>query len=277
MSWHGHLSLQYRRDADRSVGHDRHSGPLRVLAALYPEGPDVCHHVLVHPPGGLVGGDELQVEVALAPGSRALITTPGANRYYRSAGAPARQHVRLRLGESTRLEWLPLESIVFSGARADSRLVFELAPTAELIGWDLMALGLPTAAAPFVDGYIQQHIEWPGRWLEQGTVDAGDTPLLDSPLGFGGRRVLGLAWIAHGSGWSREALEALLEDTRHALASTAATGLSAGATSPQEGLLVVRVLGSRVEPVFAQLRQVHATWRAAAWQLPAHAPRVWRT
>ena len=84
--------------------HDRHEGPLRVLQRLYPEGSGICHHVLVHPPGGVVGGDGLHLDVRLDAGARALITTPSATRFYRSEGALALQHSRLKLADGARLE-----------------------------------------------------------------------------------------------------------------------------------------------------------------------------
>src|SRR5574343_622055 len=89
MPWHAQLSIDYRLDeAGRCIGHDRHEGPLRVLQRLVPEGEAICHHVMVHPPGGIVGGDTLDVDLALAEGTHAVLTTPGATRFYRSAGAP---------------------------------------------------------------------------------------------------------------------------------------------------------------------------------------------
>ena len=75
--WRGRLAIDYRRDGERTLSHDVHEGPLRVLQRLYPEGPGICHHVLVHPPAGLVAGDELDVTLQLAPGSHAVLTTPG--------------------------------------------------------------------------------------------------------------------------------------------------------------------------------------------------------
>src|SRR6516225_41974 len=169
MSWHGRLQLHYRRDAaGGTVAHDLHEGPLRVLQRLYPEGPGVCHHVLVHPPGGVVGGAQLRIDAHLGEGSHALITTPGATRFYRSAGAGAAQELRARLSPGSRLEWLPLESIAHDGALAENRVRFELAPGAEMLGWDMLALGLPASGQGFTRGSFLQQIELPGRWLERG-------------------------------------------------------------------------------------------------------------
>jgi urease accessory protein len=144
--WRGQLRLQYTLDAAstpaRTIARDQHSGPLRVLQALYPEGDAVCHHVLVHPPGGVVGGDELHIDADLANGTHALITTPGATRFYRSDGAVALQRATLTLGEDARLEWLPLETIAHAGCRAHNQVRLNLAPTAQCLGWDVLALGL---------------------------------------------------------------------------------------------------------------------------------------
>jgi len=117
MAWHGSLNLQYRRDGERTTALDRHEGPLRVLQRLYPEGDAVCHHVLVHPPGGIVGGDVLHVDADLAAGSHALISTPGATRFYRSAGAEARQSVQApwaRAAASSGSRWKPLPTAIAS-------------------------------------------------------------------------------------------------------------------------------------------------------------------
>ena len=94
MGWQGSLALRYRSEDGRTRVHDRHDGPLRVLKSLHPEGDRVCHSVLVHPPGGIVGGDTLAIELALEAGAHALVTTPGATRFYRSLGEPARSRWR---------------------------------------------------------------------------------------------------------------------------------------------------------------------------------------
>lgn len=282
MSWHGHLQLHYHHRNGRTTAHDRHHGPLRVLQRLYPEGDAVCHHVLVHPPGGLVGGDRLDVDAHLAAGSHALLTTPGATRYYRSNGAAAHQSVRLSVDPGARVEWLPLETIAYRGCDAHNRLQLDLAPGAEALGWDVLALGLPAAGEPWDTGHYRQHLELPGIWLERAHVDAADARLLHSPLGWNGHRVLATLWFAAGAPLATARREALLETARAAFADAVMPGNgsavgAAGATAPTDHTVVLRALAPRVEAAMALLQRVWGRWRRAAWDLAPCPPRVWRT
>jgi urease accessory protein len=281
MSWLGHLTLDYRRDGDRTIAFDKHDGPLRVLQRLYPEGPGICHHVLVHPPGGIAGGDVLNLQARLASGTHAVITTPGATRFYKSTGAEAAQSAIVQVADGARLEWLPLETLAYRNCIATNRMRFELAPTAEMMGWDVLALGLPAASEAFDDpahaqGRFTQEIELPGVWLERGTVRADDHLLLDSPLGWAGKRVMGTMWLACGSAMSRERREALLDAAREIQQAHPLAALC-GSTSPHEAVIVLRVLAERVEPAMNLLTQVWAAWRQLAWQVAPCPPRVWRT
>jgi urease accessory protein len=276
--WRGELALHYRRDAaGRCVAHDRHHGPLRVLQPLYPEGPGICHHVIVHPPGGVVGGDELAIELTLEPGTHAVVTTPGATRFYRSDGARALQHARLRIGGGARLEWLPLETIAHPGCRAESRVEIAPEPGAEAIGWEVLALGLPASEQPFDDGAFTTHLALPGRWLERGTIAGDDHALRHGPVGMAGQPVLATAWIVAGTPWPAPRRDALLEVARQAIDADALLAPRAGATSPQPGVIVARVLAPRVEPALALLRTLRAAWRRTAWGLAPVPPRIWRT
>ena len=276
MGWKGELSLHYRVQQGRTVALDRHTGPLRVLRRLYPEGDAICHHVLVHPPGGLVGGDELLLDAQLDSGSHALITTPGATRFYRTEGLPATQRVHLRLAAGTRLEWLPMETIAHPGCQGANQVTLDLQPGAEMMGWDLLALGLPASNAPFDSGSFTQHLHWPGVWLERARIDAADHLLLDSALGLAGQRVLATMWWASGHALAREQRLGMLDSAR-AAAAESPLAATAGCTSPDDRLVLLRVLAHRVEPAMALLQAVRARWRATQWGLQAHAPRLWRT
>lgn len=286
MSWHATLNLDYRRDdqrddrrddqrtSPRTVAHFLHDGPLRILQSLYPEGEGICHNVLVHPPGGLVGGDTLDIRVKVGAGAHGLVTTPGATRFYRSRGEPARQWVQAELAEGARLEWLPLEALAYNDCLAENRAVFTLAPGAELLGWDVTALGLPAADQPFERGYFSQHLEVPGLWLEQGRIDARDHRLMDSPLGLDGQRCLGTLFFVAGTPLERSRRERALEVAR-ALLQGHALQDRAGATSPHPQVLVVRVLAPLVEPAMDLLRPLWAAWRQELWSLEAVRPRIW--
>lgn len=277
MSWHGRLDLQYRLDDDgRTIAHDRHDGPLRVLQRLYPEGPSICHHVLVHPPGGIVGGDVLDVDVDLGECAHAVLTTPGATRFYRSEGALAEQSVHARVASGARLEWLPLETLAYDGCVARNAVRVELEPGASMIGWDVLALGLPAADQAFTRGSFEQRLEIPGTWLERGRVAGGDSRLLDSPLGWAGRRVLATAWFASGEAMDDPARDALVDAAR-AWCEASPLASSAGVTSPDGCVVVARVLAERVEPAMALLVAMRGAWREAAWGLPPVTPRVWQT
>ncbi len=276
MSWKAKLSLHYTRQGDRTSALDHHEGPLRVLQRLYPEGPGICHHVIVHPPGGVVGGDELHVHATLDAGTHALITTPGATRFYRSEGALALQSVQLKLADGARLEWLPMETIAYSGCQARNEVRAELAPLAEMIGWDVLALGLPAAQQPFVDGCFEQQLAVADAWLDRAFVVAQDTLLLQSPLGWAGRSTLATAWFACGQALPNARRQALVDAAREAVA-VSSLAPQAGVTALQPGVVVARVLSHRVEPAMQLLAAVRAAWRQVAWGLDAKPPRIWRT
>ena len=274
MPWHAHLQIDYTLEQQRTVARFRHSGPLRILQSLYPDGDGICHNVLVHPPGGLVGGDTLEVNATVGPGAHALVTTPGATRFYRSAGEQALQRTRLALAPGARLEWLPLEALCYNACQAENHLTLDLAPGAECMGWDVTALGLPHAGQAFESGRFVQHIEVPGLWLERGVIDAADHRLLHSPLGLAGQHCLASLFFAAGTPLERPRRDAALDAARAAIDAHPLRA-RAGATSPNSQMVVLRVLAPQAEPAMQLLRQVWRAWRTQLWQLPAEPPRIW--
>jgi urease accessory protein len=274
MTWLARLDLDYTLEAERSVARYLHQGPLRILQSLYPEGDAVCHNVLVHPPSGLVGGDTLDMQVTVGAGAHGLVTTPGATRFYRSEAGLATQQVHARLASGARLEWLPLEAIAYNGCDGLNRAVFDLAPRAEMMTWDITALGLPAADMPFAQGTFRQHLEIPGVWLERGTINATDTRLMNSPLGLAGQRCMATLVFATGSAMADERIERALACARELLEASELR-LTAGATSPHKQVIVLRVLSPVTEPAIELLRKVWAAWRHEMWALPGAVPRLW--
>ena len=276
MTWQASLTVNYALEQGRTTARYLHNGPLRILQTLYPEGDAICHNVLVHPPGGLVGGDRLDIQLHAGADAHALLTTPGATRFYKSDTETAQQHTRIKLDAGARLEWLPLEALCYPGCLAENRLQLDLAPGAEMMGWDVTALGLPAAGQPFDSGRFCQHLEMPGIWLERGVVAASDRLLMDSRLGLNGQRCMATLFFCAGTTLVRARVLRALESARSASASVVLDS-SVGATCPNGRVVVVRILSPLVEPAMRLLRTVWAAWRQELWQLQAPLPRIWST
>jgi urease accessory protein len=157
--WHAMLRLRYRRENARTFLSERaHVGPLVVQKSLYPEGNAVCQSVIVHPPGGIAGGDSLSIDIGVDEGAHAQFTTPGAAKWYRSSAMTARQSVSLDVADDAVLEWLPQEAIVFSGAMAEMETSIRLAPSAVYIGWDIVCLGRTASGERLDAGEVRQRL-----------------------------------------------------------------------------------------------------------------------
>jgi len=274
MAWRAELKLDYTRESQRSVARYLHQGPLRILQSLYPEGDQICHNVLVHPPGGLVGGDILDIQITVAEGAHGLISTPSATRFYKSGGQAALQQVVATLDPGARLEWLPLEAIAYNDCEATNRAVFNLAPSAELITWDVTALGLPSSNMAFTQGHFQQHIEISGVWLERGNIRGDDTRWLNSPLGLAGDKCIASLVFASGSTIEPQRATQALEAARDVI-ETHPLRLQAGITCAHPQVIVLRVMSPLVEPTMDLLKKVWAVWRHTLWYLPSTPPRIW--
>ncbi|MCX7263508.1 MAG: urease accessory protein UreD [Burkholderiales bacterium] len=274
MAWRAELKLDYTRESQRSVARYLHQGPLRILQSLYPEGDQICHNVLVHPPGGLVGGDTLDIQVNVAEGAHALVSTPSATRFYKSGGQAALQQVTATLAPGSRLEWLPLEAIAYNDCEATNRAIFNLAPTAELMAWDVTALGLPSSDMAFAKGHFQQHLEIPGVWLERGNLRGDDTRWLNSPLGLAGQKCLASLVFASGHNIEPQRAAQALEASREVLEAHPLR-LQAGITCAHPQVIVLRVMSPLVEPSMDLLKKVWAVWRHTLWALPSTPPRIW--
>lgn len=157
-NWLAQLELYYEvRDKTR-LSHRRHYGPFLVQKPFYPEG-DVCHTCLIHPPGGIAGGDRIELDVRVGQNAHTLITTPAANKFYQANGKTAVLHQLLQVGEHASLEWLPQESIVFNGACIQSTTEIYLHSTSNLFYWDMQCLGRTASGEVFDCGSIEQTVK----------------------------------------------------------------------------------------------------------------------
>ncbi|MEO8936479.1 MAG: urease accessory protein UreD [Burkholderiaceae bacterium] len=270
--WNARLEIGVAMRGGSSIAvHRRHLGPLRLQKPLYPEGPGVAHLLVVHPPAGIAGGDRLEIDIDVVDRANALITTPGATKWYRSDGTRASQDVVLKVAAGACLEWLPQESIVFDGADAATSTSIACESGATCIGWDVVALGRRASGERFTRGTLRQDLvlSCAGRvvWRERARV-AGDDALLGSPVGWDGQHVAGLFW-AWGATWGQAEFERARLVTM--------TRANAGVTVLRDGLVVARALSDSVESVRALFHELWTIARPAMTGRCATMPRIWST
>jgi urease accessory protein len=268
-SWKARLSLDFgRRDQKTILSRKDHDGPLVVQKPLYPEGEGICHAIVVHPPGGIAGGDELTLKVRTQEKASTLLTTPGAAKWYRSAGPWAKQAVAFDVAGM--LEWLPQETIVFDGALAETAYDVDLGAQAGIIGWDIVCLGRTGSGERFSRGAFRTSVqirrEGKLLWRERGRIDGGGR-LLDSPAGLAGSPVFGTLFASY--------LQFDKKILAHLRELEPASG--AGAVTLLPGILLARYLGDSSE---AARRYFIALWRILRPVLTgreATEPRIWQT
>lgn len=270
-SWHAELALRYQRRGERTVlAERRHDGPLVVQKPLYPEGDAVCHTIILHPPAGIVGGDELEISCDAAAAAHVLLTTPGAGKWYRSAGPWARQRLDFSIEAGACLEWLPQETIVFDGALADMGSRINLAAGASYIGWEILCLGRTGSGERYDRGVCRLHTEIrrDGKllWFEKGNIEAGGR-IGAAPAGLGGHSVCA-TMIAAGN-----IDAALVAQCREQTAADAGIAI----TLLPGPLLVARHLGNSGTVARHHFEKLRACLRPALSGRPAVEPRIWRT
>jgi urease accessory protein len=256
-SWKASLGLRFSfSEGKTTLAGKKSDGPLVVQKPFYPEGPEVCHAIVVHPPGGIAGGDEIRLAAKVQ--GHALLTTPGAGKWYRSAGPWASQ--KLAFAVDGALEWLPRETIVFDGARAMLGCEVDLGPGARFIGWEVVCLGRRGSGEHFSKGLLRldTKIRREGRLLfyERGDIEAGGR-LMRSPAGLGGKSVFGtMMFTAFGEKLPLQ-------------------GNFAATRLPE--LTLVRYLGDSTEEALQGFARVWAGVRPAVMGREAVPPRIWST
>lgn len=269
--WCAELALEFARRGVRTVLVRRHHvGPLRVQKALYPEGEGVCHGIVLHPPAGIAGGDSLAIDIKVDAGAHALLTTPGAGKWYRSAGPSAGLTQRIAVADGAVCEWLPQESIVFDGALGTLGTEVALHGDARFIGAEMLCFGRTGAGERFTRGELALHtrICRDGRpvWLERGRIGGGSA-LLDSPVGLAGQPVVGTFLVA------APACDTALRDVCRDIGPSAGEG----AVTLLPGLLVARYLGPACEPGRQWFTRLWGAVRPVVAGLPMCVPRIWNT
>lgn len=267
-SWQARLELGFRAAGDRTVlAHRLHKGPLMVQRPFYPEG-GTCHVYLLHPPGGVVGGDSLELDLQADAESHALVTTPAATKFYRAGPHPfsvLRQNLRVN---DAMLEWLPQEAIVFDGAKVRSSTRVDLTGRSRFIGWEIFCLGRPVVEEHFRVGELHQDflLYQDGRPLLLDRLRlSGDSPALSANWGLGGAQAMGTLLMHPGASADLPALRAVqAEGVRFALTQVG-------------GVLHCRAMSAQAEAIRRLFTELWLQLRQSLSGRAACAPRIWAT
>jgi urease accessory protein len=269
------LSLGFSDDRGTTrLTRREHFGPLLVQKPLYPEGPSCCHAVILHPPGGVVGGDELRIQVRANANAHALLSTPGAGKWYRANGHVARQHVQIQVDAGAAVEWLPQETIFFDQADVVLDNEINLHADARFIGCEMLCFGRTASGERFQSGRVRQRyaVRVDGKllWLEQGTLFGGSAAMTGA-LSLAGHSVCA-SLLCVGAPPKKDLIDAV----RTAIAPLAEPGAQFGATQ-MKSLLMVRYLGDRSEVARQVMMAAWKVLRPALLGRESTALRIWMT
>ena len=265
--WTAQLDLEFAaREGQTFLARRQHVGPLLVQRPFFPEA-NTCHVYIVHPPGGVVGGDDLTISVLATPAAQALLTTPAATKFYRSTSALGQQRQHLHARAAT-IEWLPQESIFYRDSNAYSSTVVNLDAGSKFIGWEIPCLGLPARNEPFDRGRLRLSMEvWVDgvpRFIDRLHID-GEHRSRSAAWGLADFDALGtlLAYPANASAVERiRALEF--------------AGVEVAVTLVDD-VLVCRGLSAQAEPVKRAFIAIWRVLRPLLLNRPAVLPRIWAT
>lgn len=270
-AWQGYLDLQYGvRAGQTRLLRSRQQSPLKVQRPFYPEDPAVCHTVMLHTAGGIVGGDRLQVQLQLQPDAQAFLTTAAASKLYRSDGLRSALQVNATLAAGARLEWFPQETIAFRGAQYHSQMRIDLAAGATFVGWEITRFGRTARGEKFTAGdwrsqteiWQEGQLQWCDRqWLP------GNERVIASPHGLGGNAIVGtLVWLGD------PVAPSLMNQVRELpQPSSGQTGIT---TTQTDGLLC-RYRGTSTTEVRAWFTTIWQTLRQAQWGRSPLRLRIW--
>ena len=270
--WKAELYLKFIQENNKTVLNQRsHQGPLQVQKAFYPETNGACHVYILHPPGGVVGGDSFDVKIEVDPNAKVLITTPAAGKFYRSAGDEAYQKQTIKVADHGVLEWFPSENIFFPGAKVKLETRIDLSLQSHFIGWDIMCLGRPSIGEVFSEGTLIQKLEifrnGNAVRLDRLVINENDL-ILDAKWGLGGKPVMGSLFC-----FTEE--KKLVELLRNNISLSDKNELLS--ITYVDNIILCRCLGNSVESVKRKFINIWKILRVALRDHEAVIPRIWST
>ena len=267
--WIAELELRFSKSKSKTfLSTRKHIGPLTIQRPFYPEG-DLCHLYLLHPPGGIVGGDQLSIEVNTDSNSSSLLTTPGATKVYRTSD---HKHSTINqnfiVAEDSSFEWLPMETIVFPGANSQFSSKLLLSGNARVAAWEVYCLGRPAINESFDFGSLNFSLElWRDGMpilLDKLMIDKTE---LESVVGLRGFPVFGTFIISKTNKKVLETVRTMMIET-----DSCVTGVT-----QIEDIIIVRSLAKKTYLVQDLFKKIWQTVRPLVFKREASIPRIWAT
>ena len=276
--WQAKLDIDLAlREQQTVVSKALHYGPLRIQKS-FPQADGSCHLYLLHPPGGLVAGDQLSIRITAEHETRTLITTPSAGKFYRCLeDLEQKQTVQVSVGESSQIEWLPQENIFFDGAKANIETEVYLASDSVFVGWEIQCLGRQASGECFRSGFVMQRLRLyrDGRLVHRERLELRPaTPLMNAGWGLGGMNVIGALIASIPVEQARSAsrrIQSVIAEL-NAIYPAQIWGFSS-----KESVVLGRYLGESPEECRAGLNEMRLLLDAADICATGSVPRIWKT
>jgi urease accessory protein len=277
--WKGQLVLvlDVNSKGRTVLKHKRQNGPYTLQRPLYPEG-DVCHLILLHPPGGLVEADTLGLSLTARANTHTVVTTPSAGKVYCCASEFAGQSQVFEIENDGYLEWFPQETILYEASKSQLDTVINLADGAKFAGWEILCLGRPISDDFFRTGHIRQHIKlsrngkliFQERFDYQADSDLGEQAF-NSDWGLQTKRGIGTLTIA---GASKQELVVVQEFIEHNFMHSET--IRVGATLIED-ILICRALSAQSRYIKDAFTSIWSEIRQNVMGKQMHYPRIWNT
>ncbi|WP_180108536.1 urease accessory protein UreD [Acinetobacter sp. YH12147] len=276
--WFAQLELGFKGAKNRTVlEHRKHHGPVRVQKMLWPEKTGVCHAIIVHPPAGIAGGDHLTFQMSAEQAAHALVTTPGAGKWYKTNQKQAFQHIDITVKDTSIFEWLPQETMLFNGANANSETRVVLEDSASFIGWDMLVLGRQARHETFTEGSYQNRFQLyrNNKLLVTDRLSfSGNDRWLSSCLGMSGHAVMASFWAVPPEKFrSKFYLDQQIDQIRELI-----MRMDIKVTlTLLDDVVTARYLGDDVRQCHDAFAAIRAKLRRYWFDLDEEFPRIWRT
>lgn len=307
MTWHSALTLAFDNlpiDSATRLVQREHQGALRVQKALYPEAgtqEGICHVIMLYPPAGIALGDDLAITIGLKNAAQAVLTTPGANKWYgtlpnysakhppvhakdttgtaKNPTTDATQNLTVYLQDNSRFEWLPQENCFYNASHARSTNQFFLSPDASLMTWEINLLGRAYHGERYDTGSLDlTNVFWridgdKSKLLLADTLNkTAQDAWFGSAVGLNSHSVFATFWVVpsvnethHIVDWVKQ-LRLVIDQYQFPLTCT-----------QTDEVLIIRYLGDDARQCLNAFGAVRGELRQFMWQQDNHLSRIWAT